>query len=200
MTPSPFYFALVYNYSVMAEGKIKKDGDEKKIVAKKAKKQYTKEVSLEAQELLVEILNDSPHLVSLNGTEWEVRTLRFGTQYLIAEEVVKINKIEQGAGYGDVVRQFSMNIPSMIKILTLCLLNDKKRIFKDGIESNGYSDEYNSVYETLKWEGNIQDYGMLLLECLKLLDISAFFQALDIVQIFRAGITNRRTTKMDEQK
>ena len=175
----------------MTERKMKKRGDEK---------QKKREASIEAQELLVEILNDSPHLVSLSGTEWEVRTLRFGTQYLIAEEVVKINKIEQGAGYGDVVRQFSMNIPSMVRVLTLCLLNDKKRIFKDGVESNGYSDEYKSVYDTLMWEGNIQDYGMLLLECLKLLDISAFFQALDIVQIFRAGVTNRRTTKMDEQK
>ena len=191
---------FIYRQLSMAERKIKKVSGDKKTVTEKEKKQYTKEVSLDAQELLVEALNDSPHLVSLSGTEWEVRTLRFGTQYLIAEEVVKINKIEQGAGYGDVVRQFSMNIPSMIKVLTLCLLNDKKRIFRDGIESNGYSDEYKSVYDTLMWEGNIQDYGMLLLECLKLLDISAFFQALDIVQIFRAGVTAKKTTKMDAQK
>ena len=184
----------------MAERKTKKTIGGSKVASDKEKKQTTNDVSLDAQELLVEILNDSPHLVSLNGTEWEVRTLRFGTQYLIAEEVVKINKIEQGAGYGDVVKQFSMNIPSMVKILTFCLLNDKRRIFKDGIESNGFSEEYHSIYETLMWEGNIQEYGMLLLECLKLLDISAFFQALDIVQIFRAGVTARKTTKMDERK
>ena len=184
----------------MAERKTKKVIGSDKVSTEKEKKQYTKEVSLDAQELLVEILNDSPHLVSLSGTEWEVRTLRFGTQYLIAEEVVKINKIEQGAGYGDVVRQFSMNIPSMIKVLTLCLLNDKKRIFKEGNERNGYSDEFKSVYDTLMWEGNINEYGMLLLECLKMLDISAFFQALDIVQIFRASVTTKKTTKMDEQK
>ena len=75
----------------------------------------------------------------------------------------------------------------------------KKRIFKDGIESNGFSEEYHSVYETLMWEGNIQEYGNLLLECLQLLDVSTFFQALDIVQIFRAGVTMKKT-KMDEQK
>lgn len=159
-----------------------------------------KEVSLEAQEQLVEILNDSPHLVSLNGTDWEVRTLRFGTQYLIAQEVVKVNKIEQGAGYGDVVKQFALDVPSMVKIITLCLLNDKRRIYKDGIETMGFSDEFKSVYESIMWEGNIQDYGHLLLECLQLLDISAFFQALDIVQVFRAGVTSKKTTKMDEQK
>ena len=131
----------------------------------------SREVSLDAQELLVEILNDSPHLVSLNGTDWEVRTLRFGTQYLIAQEVVKVNKIEQGAGYGDVVKQFALDIPSMVKIITLCLLNDKRRIYKDGIETMGFSDEFKSVYESIMWEGNIQDYGHLLLECLQMLDI-----------------------------
>lgn len=161
-------------------------------------KKQNKEVSLEAQELLVETLNDSPHLVSLAGTEWEVRSLRFGTQYLIAQEVIKINKVEN-ANFGDIVKQFSINIPSVVKILTLCVLNDKKRIFKDGIETNGFSEEYDSVYETLMWEGNIQEYGNILLECLQLLDVSTFFQALDIVQIFRAGVTMRKT-KMDEQK
>ena len=164
------------------------------------KKKASKEVSMEAQELLVEILNDSPHLVSLNGTEWEVRSLRFGTQYLIAEEVVKINKMEEGATYGDVVKQFSADIPAVIKVITLCLLNDKKRIFKDGDEHKGFSDEYKSLYDTLKWEGNIQDFGNLLLECLQMLDVSAFFQALDIVQIFRAGVTAKKTTMMDARK
>lgn len=175
--------------------KSKKDND-----ASNKEKKSREEVSIEAQELLVEALNDSPHLVSLNGTEWEVRSLKFGTQYLIAEEVVKINKIEQGAGFADIVKQFASDIPSMVRILTLCLLNDKNRIFKDGIESKGYSDEFKAVYDTIMWEGNIGEYGMLLLECLKMLDISPFFQALDIVQIFRAGITTKRTMEMDEQK
>lgn len=165
---------------------------------KESSKKNSSEVSLEAQEQLVEILNDSPHLVSLAGTQWEVRSLRFGTQYLIAQEVIKINKVEN-ANFGDIVSQFSINIPSVIKILALCVLNDKKRIFKDGIETNGFSEEYDSVYETLMWEGNINEYGNLLLECLQLLDVSTFFQALDIVQIFRAGVTMRKT-KMDEQK
>lgn len=165
---------------------------------KESSKKVSREVSLEAQEQLVEILNDSPHIVSLAGTDWEIRSLRFGTQYLIAQEVIKINKVEN-ANFGDIVKQFSINIPSVVKILTLCVLNDKKRIFKDGIETNSFSDEYNSVYETLMWEGNINEYGNLLLECLQMLDISVFFQALDIVQIFRAQVTMRKT-KMDEQK
>ena len=162
------------------------------------KKKETKEVSLEAQEQLVEILNDSPRLVSLAGTQWEVRSLKFGTQYLIAQEVIKINKVEN-ANYGDIVKQFAVNIPSVVKVITLCVLNDKRRIFKDGVESMGFSDEYNAVYDAIMWDGNINEYGNLLLECLQMLDVSAFFQSLDIIAVFRLGVTARKTMT-DEQK
>lgn len=166
-------------------------------MAKKVK-ENKKEVSIDAQEQLVEILNDSPRLVSLAGTQWEIRSLRFGTQYLIAEEVVKINKAES-ANFGDIIKQFGVNIPSLVKVIVLCLLNDKSRIYKDGNERNGWSDEYNSLYDTIMWECKIEDFGNLLLECLQLLDVSAFFQALGIVQIFRANVTMRKN-QMDEQK
>lgn len=157
-----------------------------------------KEASLEAQERLIEILNDSPHLVSLNGTQYEVRALRMGTQYLIAQEVVNINKIEQ-ANYGDVVKQFSQDIPALVRVIVFCILNDKKRIYKDGLEYNGYSDEFNALYDTIMWEGNIAEYGYLLLECLQLLDVSVFFQALDILSVFKSNVTMKRA-KTKEQK
>ena len=175
----------------MGEKKIIKAVNNNKPKEKKKNNNKPKEVSLEAQEQLVEILNDSPRLVSLAGTKYEVRSLRFGTQYLIAQEVIKINKA-QSATFGDIVNQFAINIPSLIKIITLCMLNDKKRIYKDGIETNGFSNEYQSLYDTLMWEGNIEEYGGILLECLQMLDITAFYQALDIVQIFRASVTMRK--------
>lgn len=156
------------------------------------------EVSLEAQERLVEILNDSPHLVALNGTEYEVRALRMGTQYLIAQEVIKINKVEN-ANFGDIVKQFSINIPSVVKVIVLCLLNDKKRIYQDGIEHKGFSDEYEALYETIMWEGNISAYGMLLFECLQMLDVSVFMEVLDILSVFKTTITMKRE-KIREQK
>ena len=66
--PSPS-FAL-YKY-IMAV--IKAENSNKK--AQKQVEKKRQEVSLEAQERLVEILNDSPHLVALNGTKYEVRAL-----------------------------------------------------------------------------------------------------------------------------
>lgn len=162
------------------------------------KKEEIKEASLEAQERLIEILNDSPHLVSLNGTKYEVRALRMGTQYLIAQEVIKINKIEN-ANYGDVVKQFSQDIPSLVRVIVFCILNDKKRIYKDGLEYNGYSEEFETLYDTIMWEGDIAEYGYLLLECLQMLDVSVFFQALDILSVFKSNVTMKRA-KTKEQK
>ena len=157
----------------------------------KKKGEEAKEASFEAQERLVEILNDSPRLASLNGSEYEIRALRMGTQYLIAQEVLKINKAES-ATYGDIVKQFSVNIPSVVKVIVLCILNDKHRIYKDGVESRGFSDEYTALYETIMWEGNLNDYGNILLECLQMLDISTFMTALDILSVFKATVTRKR--------
>ena len=161
-------------------------------------KQATVEVPLDAQERLAEILNDSPRLVSLNGTEWEIRALRMGTQYLIAQEVIKINKVEN-ATYGDVVKQFAVNIPSMLKILTFALLNDKNKIFKDGNEHNGFSEIYEATYNTLAWDCEVSEFGNILLETLQLLDVSFFTQATHIVEMFKTATTARRTTTKEQK-
>lgn len=179
----------------MSERKIIKAVNAKK--KEEPKKDLPNEVSLEAQARLAEILSDSPRLVSLNGTEWEIRALRMGTQYLIAQEVIKINKVEN-ATYGDVVKQFAVNIPSMLKILTFALLNDKNKIFKDGDEHNGFSELYEATYNTLAWDCEVSEFGNIFLETLQLLDISFFLNATHIVEIFKGSTTARKTT--GEQK
>jgi hypothetical protein len=166
---------------------------------KKKTEETNLEASLEAQERLVEILNDSPRLASLNGTEYEIRALRMGTQYLIAQEVIKIDK-SKSATYGDIVKQFSINIPSVVKVITLCILNDKKRIYKDGIEHLGFSDEYQAIYDTIMWQGKIEEYGNILLECLQMLDISTFMTALDILSVFKTAVTGMKKNLTREQK
>ena len=156
------------------------------------------EVSLEAQERLAEILTDSPRLVSLNGTEWEIKALRMGTQYLIAQEVIKINKVEN-ATYGDVVKQFAINMPSVLKVLTLALLNDKNKIFKNGNENEGFSELYEATYNTLAWECEVSEFGNILLETLQLLDTSFFLESCRIVEMFKVATTARRTTTKEQK-
>ena len=156
------------------------------------------EASLDSQTRLAEILTDSPRLVSLNGTEWEVRALRMGTQWLIAKKCCDIAKADTKT-FGDIIRQFSVNIPSILEVITLALLNDRHKIFKDGNESNGYSDLYKDTYSTLKWECKVEDFANILLEVLQMLDVNFFYQALDMLQMFRAGVTMKKK-KMEEQK
>ena len=165
---------------------------------KEKKKEDLSLVSLEAQERLAEILTDSPRLVSLNGTEWEIKALRMGTQYLIAQEVIKINKVEN-ATYGDVVKQFAINMPSVLKVLTLALLNDKNKIFKDGNENEGFSELYEATYNTLAWECEVSEFGNILLETLQLLDTSFFMEATHIVEMFKVATTARRTTTKEQK-
>ena len=156
------------------------------------------DASLEAQERLAEILSDSPRLVSLNGTEWEIRALRMGTQYLIAQEVIKINMVEN-ANFGDIMKQFATNIPSVLKILTLALLNDRNKIYKDGEESKGFSELYEATYSTLKWDCNVNEFGNILLETLQLIDTGFFMESSRIVEMFRVATTARRTTTKEQK-
>lgn len=180
----------------MAERKVFKAKNTNKAEAKK--KEAPVEVSLEAQERLAEILNDSPRLVSLNGTEWEIRALRMGTQYLIAQEVIKINKVEN-ANFGDIVKQFAVNIPSVLKILTFALLNDKNKIYENGDETRGFSELYEATYNTLSWDCEVSEFGNILLETLQLLDTSFFMESCRIVEMFKVATTARRTTTKEQK-
>jgi hypothetical protein len=181
----------------MAESKIIKAESNKK-KERKIKIKESLDAPLDAQERLAEILTDSPRLVSLNGTEWEIRALRMGTQYLIAQEVIKINQVEN-ASYGDIVKQFAVNIPSLLKILTFALLNDKNKIYEEGNERLGFSKLYEATYNTLAWDCEVSEFGNIFLETLQLLDTSFFMESCRIVEMFKVATTARRTTTKEQK-
>lgn len=156
-------------------------------------------VSIDAQQRLAEILNDSPRLVSLNGTPWEVRALRMGTQWLMAQKIIEIDKSETGT-FGDVMRHFAVNIPAVLDILTLCLLNDRHKIYQDGEPSKGFSDLYRATRDTLEWDCDVSQFGNLLFEVFQMIDVSFFTEALDMLQIFRATVTEKKRMRKKERK
>lgn len=166
---------------------------------KKEEINEVEQASLESQARLAEILSDSPRLVSLNGTEWEVRALRMGTQWLIADRVCKINK-KVGATMGDIMKDFQVNIPSVVEVLTLALLNDKDKIFAGGYESKGYSKLYHTTYNTLMWECPVQDFANILLEILQMLDINFTMDAVDMITLLTASVTMKKREKTKKQK
>ena len=156
-------------------------------------------VSLDAQQRLAEILNDSPRIVSLNGTEWEVRALRMGTQWLMAQKIIEIDKSESGT-FGDVMKHFAVNIPAVLDIITLCLLNDRHKIYKDGEPTKGFSELYRATRNTLEWDCDVSQFGQLLFEVFQMIDVSFFTEALDMRQIFRATVTEKKRMRKKERK
>lgn len=179
----------------MGERKVIKAVSTKKQEIEKAKQ--VPEVNLEAQERLVEILTDSPRIISLNGSEWAIKALRMGTQYLIAKKVIEIKRAEDNT-FGDIIQQFAVNIPAVIEVITLALLNDKNKIFKNGVDGGEYSELYETTYQTLMWECRVEDFGNLLLEILQLIDTNFFMESCRILEMFKMSTTAR--TKIKEQK
>lgn len=159
------------------------------------KKQHTevskpkaKMASDEAMERLAQIMTDSPSLIKLADTEWAITALKPAVQWEIAKIACDIHKVEK-ASYSDVLKGFSTNLPAVVRVLTLALLNDKERI----------ANEYDKVYDTLMWESNPREWGTLLFEVLNLQDIGFFLQTTQIVEMFRQTTLQRKTT-MAEQK
>ena len=155
-------------------------------------------VSLEAQARLVEIMNDSPRLVSLAGTEWEIRALRMGTQWLIAQKCVDI-AIKEESCFGDIIKEFAKNMPNVIDVLTLALLNDKDRIYKDGKQANGYSEEYDIVYDILMWKCDSSQFAMLLVEILQMLDVNFFMESHRILEMIREVTMARKMQTLGQK-
>lgn len=145
-------------------------------------------ISNEEMDRLAQIMLDSPSLVKLKNTEWAITALKPAVTWMIAQEAVKINKKED-SNYADVIKGISESFPSVCRILTLALLNDKVRI----------ETEYQKVYDMLMWECEIRDWGTLLFEVLNLINVEDFFFLTAQTEIFREIALNRKM-KMKEQK
>lgn len=172
---------------------------EKKSEQKKRKGAVEKQVKIDDQARLAQILNDSPRVASLAGTEWEVRPLRMGTQWLIAERVCEICKNEE-ASFGDVVKELAKSVPAVLDILTLALLNDKNKIYEGGVESNGLSELFKKTRDTLEWECNIGEFGNLLVDVLQMIDVDFFFQTTGILRVFRIATTEKKRMRTAEPR
>lgn len=146
----------------------------------------------------MEIMNDSPRVRSFDGTEWEIRALKPGVQWLIAQEAVKIQKAED-ANMADIIRQFAVNVPSVAKVLTLALLNDRKRIFADG-RGGEFSDEYNTTYDTILYDTTQTGWLGLLVEVISLLEVEVFFTLTSSIQILRRRLLERKTTAAEQKR
>lgn len=146
-------------------------------------------ISDDAMMRLAKIMNDSPTVVKFAGTEWEIKALRAGTQWLIAEEACKIVD-KENMSMGDVIKQFAVNLPSVARVITLALLNDKEKI---------YGEEYKRVYDTIMWgDVHLHECALLLSEVLQMIDISFFFACTDVVKTLRLTTLDRKITTEEQ--
>ncbi len=152
------------------------------------KNKEVKKASDEAMERLVQVMSDSPSLVKLANTEWAITALKPAVQWEIAKIACEVHKVEN-AHYGDVLKGFATNLPAVVRVITLALLNDKERI----------ANEYDKVYDTLMWESKPTEWATLLFEILNLQDISFFLQITQVVEMFRQTTLQRKMT-MEERR
>lgn len=156
-----------------------------------------KEVPIEAQERLVEIANDGNRAIRLMGKEYHITALRPAVQWLIAEEAVKILKVEN-ANMGDVLKQFAHNQPAVIKCIALAISNDKDKIFSD-YRNKIYSKEFLKLLEDIEWESDSKEWMGILANVLALIDIEVFFYTTEVIGIVRRTMTQKKMT-MEEAK
>lgn len=152
---------------------------------------------LAAQERLAQVMNDSPTLVKMGEYGFPITALKPGVQMLIAQEACKIVKVEQ-ANFADVIRQFALNFDSVIKVLTLAILNDRDRIWADE-KRQIYSDEYESVSSTIRWETDPKYWMGLLVEVMNLLSMDFFFSVTETIKILREMTLKRKMTTAEQR-
>ena len=147
-------------------------------------------LSDEAMDRLAAIMNDSPSIVKLYGTEWEIHALKIGTQWLIAEETGKIVANEKMT-MGDIIKGMAANLPSVCRVLTLALLNDKEKI---------YGECYKRIYDRLMWgEYKMRDWMRLITEIYEMLDVDFFIANTNALKTLRQKTLGRKTM-LEEQK
>ena len=183
--PDLFLHFNSFIFVVMSENKVIKATRSNKSVQNA--KETVRRASDEAMEKLARVMTDAPSIVKLAGIGWNITALKPAVQWEIAKLACDIKR-EEKASFGDVLRGLSTNLPAIIRIVTLALLNDKKRI----------EEEYDRVYNTLMWESNPSEWANLLYEVLQLIDVGFFFQITDAVEMFRQLVLQKRTM-MDEQ-
>lgn len=132
---------------------------------------------LDAQLRLAQILNDTPRTIKLGGREFKIKPLRQGAQWLLAEEACKIAKA--GESFTDIIKQFAVNAPAVVRCICIAILNDKDKI-------NGK--EYQDLYDFIQWETDNSEWIGVLVEVLQMIDLNFFFQASNIVDSFRQNL------------
>lgn len=138
---------------------------------------------LEAQELLAQLVNNTPIPFEIGGETYHITALKLGTMNLIAEESCKIQKAQEG-NMVDVFKQFAQCIPAVIRCLCYAVLNDKNKMFKN-YATREHSEEYQALYERIEWESDRNTWLGILAQVMQRLDYNFFQMAVSTLTMIR---------------
>lgn len=165
---------------------------------KKEEKEKPAMTELEAQEKLIRVMNDTPETFESKIGKLHLTALKPAVQWLIAEKSVEIQKSEDG-NMADMIRHFAQSVPAVVEILTLAILNDKKKIFSD-FDKREYSDEYRAMYDKIMWETDPSEWLGILLKVLEMLSYDFFFNTTNLLTILREKTLQKKMTSQEMRK
>lgn len=149
-----------------------------------------KEISeLDAKLMLAKILNDTPKTIILGGREFQLKPLRQGAQWLIAEESCKIAKASES--FMDIIKQFAINSPAIVRCLCIAILNNKQKI---------EGEEYQELYDFIQWETNPSEWINILVDVLQMIDYDFFYQSCEVIHSFRQTMTRNHQRQSRPQR
>ena len=138
---------------------------------------------LDAMMRLSEVINDTPTIVEIGGKKYHITGLKIGTQILIAEETIKVQKHQEG-NMVDVFKSFANSIPAVIRCIAFAILNDKDKIYQD-YSKREFSEEFYATCEKIEWESDRQQWMSILVEIIRKIDISFSFTITEQMSMIR---------------
>lgn len=154
----------------------------------KENKDISEKVSEEAKKKLIEVLNDSPSIIKLSETDYPIRALKMGTKWKICE-VFKDFKDAEGIT-DNVIISMASNIPIIVKVVVLAILNDKNKIEK----------EFDNMYNDILWKCTESDLSTLLMDILQKLDTDFFFTNIKLSKTFLELTAERKMTSKEREQ
>ena len=132
---------------------------------------------------LSEVINDTPTIIEIGGQKYNITALKIGTQILIAEETIKVQKHQEG-NMVDVFKSFANSIPAVIRCIAFAILNDKDKIYQD-YSKREFSEEFYATCEKIEWESDRQQWMSILVEIIRKIDISFSFTITEQMSMIR---------------
>jgi hypothetical protein len=176
--------------------------DMAKIEERKTEEKILKEFDLEARKDIVQIITDSPTLVSLGEKQFAIKNMRYYSLYRICNLVMDMKKADETLDTDNkVITALCTDLDAMCEIVAIVLCNhlfvpcenddmDSLQDRNDRMISRMKAIVMSSTYNENQWAG-------IILEAIKSIDLSGFFLIKKSVSMLTDSILTRKKKSME---